>query len=171
MSKPGEGFISGGGYLVLADSAGLYAGSVGTKSNYGFKASATVLNNGNVQLRGRTTIIVRSADGHKYKIKSNALLSLGVDLDPDGDGDAESEPHAVQFESKANLTDVTDPLNPVSLGGNLLLQIRMTDNGEPGENDTISFTLWDGGSLLFSSHWDGAQSVEQSVGGGNLQVH
>ena len=125
----------------------------------------------NIQLRGRMTIIVRATDGHKYKIKSNALLSLGVDLDPDGDGNSEDEPFYAEFESKANLTDVTDPLNPISLGGNLLLQMRMTDNGEPGENDTISLTLWDGGVLLFSSNWDGSQSVEQNVARGNLQVH
>jgi len=51
------------------------------------------------------------------------------------------------------------------------LQMRLTGNAEPGENDTISFTLWRGGTLLFSSNWDGAQSVEQAVVGGNLQVH
>jgi len=115
----------------------------------------------------RVTIIVRAIDGHKYKIKSNAILSLGVDLGVD----QENEPFHAELESKANLTDVTDPLNPISLGGNLLLQLRMTDNGEPGENDTISFTLWDGGTLLFSSNWDGAQSVEEAVARGNLQVH
>ena len=99
------------------------------------------------------------------------MLSLGVDLDPDGDGNEQVEPHYAEFESKANLTDMTDPLSPVSLGGNLLLQMRMTDNGEAGENDTISFTLWDNGVLLFSSNWNGAQSVEQNVARGNLQVH
>jgi len=60
--------------------------------------------------------------------------------DGHGDGSRQSSKLA-QFESKANLIDVTDPLNPVSLGGNLLLQMRLTDNGEPGENDTISFAL------------------------------
>ena len=72
---------------------------------------------------------------------------------------------------RQHLSDVTDPLDPVPLGGNLLLQMRSTDNGEPGENDTIGFTLWDDGTLLFSSHRNGPQSVEQSVAGGNLQVH
>lgn len=49
--------------------------------------------------------------------------------------------------------------------------MRLTDNGEPGEFDTLSLTSWDDGVLLFSSQWDGVQSVEQPVGGGSLQVH
>ena len=167
---PGDGKITGGGQIEMQNSAGVYSADPAQPTNYGFNAMS-VEKNQNVQLKGRTTIILRAADGRKYKIKSNALLSLGVDLDPDGDGNASVEPHYAEFESKANLTDVTDPLNPISLGGNLLLQMRMTDNGEPGENDTISFTLWDGGVLLFSSNWDGAQSIEQNVARGNLQVH
>ena len=169
--KPGEGKITGGGQLEMENSAGVYPAATNLSTNYGFNAMAQKKGKKKVQLRGRATIILRAADGRKYKIKSNALLSLGVDLDPDRDGNSEDEPHYAEFESKANLTDVTDELNPISLGGNLLLQLRMTDNGEPGENDTISFTLWDGGVLLFSSNWDGAQSVEQNVARGNLQVH
>ncbi len=47
----------------------------------------------------------------------------------------------------------------------------MTGNGEPGENDTISYTIWDDRTLLFSTNWNGAQSVEKNVARGNLQVH
>jgi hypothetical protein len=49
--------------------------------------------------------------------------------------------------------------------------MEMTDNGEPGENDTIAITLWrKNGTLLFSSNWTGVETLEQSVAGGNLQV-
>ena len=59
---------------------------------------------------------------------------------------------------------MTDENNPVALGGNLSLQLRVTDNGEPGDTDTIAITLWDsGGELLFSSNWDGSQTLEQTV--------
>jgi len=75
------------------------------------------------------------------------------------------------FVSKANLTDVTDPLSPISLGGALELLVSMTDNGEPGSSDTISIALWDKSKLVFSSYFDGAKTVEQTIGGGNLQVH
>ena len=157
----------GGVFLRIRSAAGAYAADPDQRTIYGFNAMA-VKKGEKIQLKGRASIIVCGADENKYKIRSNVLLSLGVDLLDD----AENEPFYAEFESKANLTDVTDPLNPISLGGNLLLQLRMHDNGEPGENDTISFTLWhDDGTLLFSSKWDGAQSVVQNVARSNLQVH
>ncbi len=79
--------------------------------------------------------------------------------------------HVANFRSKANLTDVTDPLAPISLGGNLTLQVSMTDEGTPGSSDTIAVTLWDGNKLLFSSYWKGNKTDEQVLGGGNLVVH
>src|SRR5207249_10304006 len=37
VSKPlGAGFITGGGYLMMQSSSGLYPGGPGTKDNYGF---------------------------------------------------------------------------------------------------------------------------------------
>ncbi|NNF68828.1 MAG: tandem-95 repeat protein [Acidimicrobiia bacterium] len=161
-------FITGGGYLVPTESAGVYAAADDTHLNYGFNVK---FNKRGKNLQGRVTIIIRGEDGHKYKIKSNAMLSLGVDLDPDGDGNTENEPFYAEFESKANLTDVTDELNPQSLGGNLRLHMEMHDNGEPGDTDTIGFTLWaKNGTLLFSSYWSGVQTLEQVIAGGNLQV-
>ncbi|HEV8158637.1 MAG TPA: hypothetical protein VGP58_06380 [Pyrinomonadaceae bacterium] len=47
----------------------------------------------------------------------------------------------------------------------------MTDRGEPGGSDSIAVTLWDrNGGLWFASKWDGVKTVEQTLGGGNLQV-
>jgi hypothetical protein len=72
--------------------------------------------------------------------------------------------------SKANLQDITNPNSPVSLGGNLTLQMSMTDYGS-ATKDTIGFTLYDATSkLLFSSSWSGTKTVEQLLGGGNLSV-
>jgi hypothetical protein len=53
--------------------------------------------------------------------------------------------------------------------------MTMTDWGEASHADTISFTLWEGKKgreqrLLFSSAWDGNQTIEQQLAGGNLQV-
>jgi hypothetical protein len=78
---------------------------------------------------------------------------------------------AATFISKANLTDITDPLNPIGIAGNLSLIVTLTDNGEPGSSDTIGFTLWNGSELWFSSNWTGAQTEEQVLAGGNLAVH
>ena len=75
------------------------------------------------------------------------------------------------FVSKANLTDITNPNSPNSLLGNLTLQMKMTDKGSPGSTDTIAFSLYDGSTLLYSSNWNGTQTIEQILGGGNLVVH
>ena len=66
---------------------------------------------------------------------------------------------------------MTNPRAPISLGGNLSLQIKLTDKGEPGANDTMGITLWDRNTLLFSSEWTGGQTIETLLGGGNLAVH
>jgi hypothetical protein len=166
VAKPLDNFITGGGYLVLEASEGAYAGDDGSKANFGFNVK---FNNSDTNLHGRATLLFRIGD-RTYKIKSNAIESLGV-VDPTGE-----PPRTAQFEAKANLTDVTDPDNPIGLGGNLSLQMMMTDWGEPGAADTISFTLWESKigreqRLLFSSAWDGNRTVEQQLAGGNLMVH
>ena len=77
------------------------------------------------------------------------------------------------FTAKANLTDITNPLAPISLGGGHSFQMKMTDRGEPGSSDTIGMALYANGSgaLLFSSNWSGTNTIEQLLGGGNLLVH
>jgi hypothetical protein len=50
--------------------------------------------------------------------------------------------------------------------------VTMTDKGEPGSGDTFAITLYDGSNnLLFSSNWNGTQTIEQVLGGGNTVVH
>ena len=160
VAKPLDNFITGGGYLEATDSGGVYASGEGEKVNFGFNVK---FNKNGKALQGRMTIIVRGADGHKYKIKTTAMESLGVILGTDGE-----EPHYAEFQSKANLTDLTDDNGA---GDNLTLLARMWDNGEPGNVDTVGFTLWDSsGELLFSSNWSGVETVQQTIGGGNVQV-
>jgi hypothetical protein len=70
--------------------------------------------------------------------------------------------------------DVTNPSAPVTVpvSGPLTLQMTLTDEGEPGSADTLAITLWDSnGVLLYSSNWNGAATVQQLLGGGNLVVH
>ena len=151
VSKPGDGFITGGGYLVMSDSAGVYDGRRGHQIQLRLQCEGQSSQQwkrptkGDVprSLYGRPTgASTRSRAMPCFRSVWIWILMAMVTSDV--------EPHAAQFESKANLTDVTDPLNPISLGGNLLLQMRLTDNGEPGESDTISFTLWDDGACSCS---------------------
>jgi PKD repeat protein len=159
VAKPVPGSINGGGYLVNTNSAGVYAGQVGEKTDFGFNVK---FNKKLTNLQGHSNIIFPSS-GRVYQIKNNATDSLNLQTLAGGVFKA-------TFTSKANLTDITDPTAPISLGGNKTLQIQMTDNGEPGSSDMIAITLSDSSGLLFSSRWNGTQSVEQLLGGGNLQV-
>lgn len=162
--KPSSNFITGGGFLINQSSAGKYAGDVGLKTNFGLniKFNKTLTN-----LQGKATIIIRQG-GHIYQIKTNTLSSLLVipyDAKKPGSGTAE-------LLAKANVVDVTDPLNPVSITSSATLQIRMKDNGEPGSTDMLSITLWSkSGVFIFSSNWNGVKTIEQTLQGGNLQVH
>jgi hypothetical protein len=149
-------FITGGGYLVLSNSAGAVPGDAGSKTNFGFNVK---YNKGGSNLQGHVNIVVRGG-GHVYQIKATSLSSLGVNAT------------AANFTSKANITDITDPLHPIALEGNATLQLWMTDNGEPGSSDTLGIQVLNkNGGMWFSSNWNGNKTVEQTLGGGNLAVH
>lgn len=113
VSLPAPRMITGGGYLVMASSSGQYDGDPGTKSNFGFNVK---YNKNKTNLQGNVNIIVPK--GCKvYQIKSKSVTSLTFQLGPGG-----NPPSTAQFVSKANLRDITDPLNSISLGGKLTLQ-------------------------------------------------
>lgn len=171
VTEPSGSFITGGGYLVFGTSGGTYQAQSGTPTNFAFNVKYKTMKN----FQGHVNVIFQK-DGRTYQIKSTAINSLGI-AQKTPEGSTCSDPPGptcfgiADFRSKANLTDITDPLAPISLGGNLTLQVTMTDRGEPGSDDTIGITLWDGSKLLFSSEWNGAKTVEQNLGGGNLVVH
>lgn len=164
ISKPiGTNFITGGGYLVNALSSGQYAGVLGLKTNFGFNVK---YNNSGKNLQGRVNVIVRGTGGRVYQIKGNVMRTLSVRT-------VTNSPlvRAAVYTGKANITDITDPLNPIALGGNSSFQMELTDAGEPGSADTIGLTAWnDAGGVLFSSRWNGTRTIEQLLGGGNVVV-
>lgn len=172
VAEANGSFVTGGGYLAIDKSAGLYPAETGSKMNFGFNVNYKNAKN----IQGHVNILFRSG-GRTYQIKSTAIDSLGIALKKStGNGVCSGPPSATcfgvaDFRSKANLTDVTDPLAPVSLGGNLTLQMTMTDEGDPGSADTLGITLWDANKLVFSSEWRGSKTVEQTLAGGNLVVH
>ena len=173
VAQPDGSFISGGGYLVIGTSGGTYPADEGSKTHFAFNVK---YNGKNLKsLQGHADVVFESG-GRTYQIKSNAIDSLGIALKTGGGASCAGPPSATcfglaDFRAKSTLTDITDPLNPISLGGNLTLQITLTDKGEPGSDDTIGITLWSGSKLLFSSEWTGAKTDEKTIGGGNLVVH
>ena len=162
VSKPIPGSITGGGYLVMQSSAGLYPGGLGTKNNFGFNVQNT-----KTGVKGNINTIIRN-NGRTYQIKGNAMTSLSVDTNI-----TTSHPYpTATFNGKSNIQDITNPLAPISIDGNATLQVQMTDAGEPGSNDTIAITVWNkNGGVWFASNWNGTKTIEQKLGGGNLQVH
>ena len=79
---------------------------------------------------------------------------------------------------KTNLTDITNPAAPLAMGGNKMLYVKMTDNGEPGVNDSISFVLVEGendpavlANVIYSSNWVLNKTQQMKLTGGNLVVH
>lgn len=158
ISKPQNDFVTGGGYIVASNSAGTYAATPGTKINFGFNVKYT---KGDESPRGSVTIIVRS-NSKVYRIKSTAINSLSVD----------KIAGTAQFNAQVEIEDATDSLNSIAIDSNATLILTMTDKGEPGSSDTIGITLLSGsGGLYFSSNWSGTQTIEQTLGGGNLVVH
>jgi hypothetical protein len=181
ISQVGAGMITGGGYLVMQNSSGTIAGDPGTKNNFGFNVQYKQVGG---TLHGNINSIVRrkESDGiqHVYQIKGNSMTSLAVYQLVNNawvagcTGATSTSPCKAQFNGKANIQDITNPVAPVSIAGNNSLQFDMTDYGSPGSSDTIGITLWNGsGGISFSTNWVGnpPATVEQVLGGGNLVVH
>jgi hypothetical protein len=171
VAVPNGSFVTAGGYHVIQSSGGLYAADPGSKMNLGLNVQYT----GSLKNpKGHVNVITRGS-GRTLQIKSTAIDSLGIVLQPHGSGSCKTPSPTcfgvADLRSKATLTDITDPLHPISLGGNLSLQVTLTDKGEPGSADTIGVTLWNGSTLLFSSEWRGSKTVEGLFNGGNAVVH
>ena len=157
VAIPTAGSINGGGYIVnTSSSAGQYAGTAGLNTNFGLNVK---YNKGGKNLQGNVNVIDRS-NGHLYQFKSNALSSLTI---PDATD--------ATVVGKANVIDITNPSSPVSIDGNATMTISVYDEGEPGTNDKIAITvLSKNGGTYFSSNWNGTQTVEQYLGGGDIQI-
>ena len=161
IARPGSDFVTGGGYLVNANSTGTIAGTAGLKTNFGFNMQ---YNKSGANLKGQCNIIVRSG-GRIYQIKSNAVNTLVV-------YSTTASGTQAYFNTKANYSDITDPNTPISLGGNMDLTVKMNDVSQGGQGDQVSVVLMNPNTseLAFSSKWDGVQTVLQNLGGGNVSV-
>jgi hypothetical protein len=177
---PLSNFITGGGFLMMQSSAGLYPGQAGTKNNWGFNVK---YNKQGTNLQGNINTIVRN-NGRIYQIKGNSMTSLVINYCPGATtactapvspctGTASAAcPIAAIFNGKASIQDITDPLNTISIDGNATLQVTMTDYGSPGTTDAIGITVWNkSGGMWFSSRWNTTRTMEQVLDGGALSVH
>ena len=182
LALPGQDFVTGGGHLVVTNSAGTYAGTLNSKMNFGFTMK---WNKSGKNLQGNINIVFRKWQLYNdvwqwrvYQAKSNAINSMAVvEVGANGQAISGTNPAAFRkaiINTKANLKDVTDPLNNIDLGGNHNLVLdawdHITANG--GVSDKISVTLMGSttNELLFSSSWISNATAAQTITGGNINV-
>jgi hypothetical protein len=144
---------TGSGYLVLSRPAGCLSPDVGSKTDFAFSATNT-----SSGIKGSMSLVIRSGK-HVYQVNALQLTTLSIN---GGHG---------TLNSLGQVIDVTVAKSPVLLDSTAMCQLQFTDNGSPGGNDTLAMTVWNGkGGLWFASCWDGTKTLEQKLGGGNLQV-
>jgi len=159
VARPDGSFLTGGGFLLPNRSAGAYPANSGTPASFAF----------DVKFRDRgqdptgNVLVQFESGGRTYMVRSTTVQSLG--LTQTGTS-AKADVRAT-----AELIDVTNPLQPMTVGTGLTLQMTATDRGSPGNSDSLGITLWDGSTLVHSSDWNGTRTQEITLGGGNLVVH
>ena len=163
VTKPIPDLVTGGGYIWNTNASGNISPVNGKRSNFGFNIKRTKTGT----LQGNVNFIIRSGDGKIYQAKGNAMSTLSV-----SPATATSPAQAV-FTGKANLQDITNPLAPISIAGNLNMQLSVTDRGEPGVADDILMIVYDkdNSTVLFTSNFESGRMQQQVIAAGNIKVH
>jgi hypothetical protein len=160
-------FMAGGGHFTGAGSHGTWAAAPGTPVNFAFHIR---YNRRGTNLIGKMHVNYDIPAGNGFQtlqIRASSVNTLGVDV---------SNPDASTgtFTAKASLVNLA---TGAELAGNLELQVRLTDRGEPGSSDAIGFTLWGKSNrgqpteMLFSTSATGVVPDQYFLDGGNLVIH
>ena len=113
-----------------------------------------------------------------YQVKSNAINSMAV-VEVGANGSPTSPINPAVFRkavinTKANLKDVTDPLNIIDLLGNhnLIMDAydHITANGGVSDKITVTLMASTTNDLLFSSSWSSNATQAQTITGGDINV-
>lgn len=154
--RPQGDHVTGGGFIVPSNPVGSYPWAANVHTNFGFNFKYHKKTN---ELQGELNLVLRDVNGVAYQFKSTQAVALGVNtFDPSA--------KTAFISVKGNLMKG----NTIE-ASNLDLYATMTDRGNPGHNDDIGFTIWNGNTLLYSSNWDGNSTNRIKLGGGNLIVH
>jgi hypothetical protein len=179
-----EGSIAiGAGSLLARRSAGVYAADAGSRVGFGLRVKYKVRDrherdrhehHGPQPPHGHVEVLFRS-HGKAYLLRSDDLDLLGVSEEtPQGKECHGRAPKCIgksEMRWTASLFDVTKPWKPIPRGSHLDLQVTGTDAGDRhGTGDSIAFTLWDKNTLMFSSAWTGARTIEQALKTGKITV-
>ena len=161
--RANDDFVTGGGYTQLTAAAGNYAADANSRAD--FNLNPQYDKSGNV--KGSLSLTFhRTENGsvHTYQISASSIASLAIVRTTAGG--------IAWITGPASLSDVTVSKSPVIIDSNATVFASFVDNGEPGTNDTLALTLLTkNGGLLFSSKWNGSRTIDQTIDGGNINVH
>ena len=171
VSKPLNAFITGGGFIGLENSGGVMGGDKGSRNHFG---SSLKLNTTKTSLRGPMKLQFRRTVNEvvrTYQIKGSKMTFLSVQPA------SFTAMGTASFYVMGSIQDITDPLLPVTVEGNAIVQLAMTDFGDPGGTatdpiaDRIGITIRTTlGGVWYSSKSDGKNTLEQNLDGGNLRI-
>jgi hypothetical protein len=185
VAEPDDAMITAAGETVLSSSAGIYKGTSGSRMGFGISVKYKDGKGGGwnrhswhkrESLSGHADIVFKSG-GKTYRVKSDDFESLGVDFEKPSGGSCNGPTGSkcygfADLRMKAKLVDVSKWWKTSTVASNLSLRITLTDRGSShGSNDSIGVTLWQGSKLLFSSRWNGTETVEQALKSGKVHVH
>jgi len=149
--------VTGDGWLINRNSAGLYAGDADLRTDFVFQAK---YNKQKDSLQGNLRMMIRSAS-RVYEIRSDYVESLAVS------SDKSTAIATVIF--RVTLFDITNRKNPITIANNLSIVITLTSVKTPVSR-SMGVTLWRGNQLLFSSCWSGTKTTEQLIDGGSITI-
>jgi hypothetical protein len=162
LYKPSGDYIAGGGYLI--NPAGVFKGTPGLKTNFGFVVRFKYKGS---SPEGSMDFIFRATENgsiRTYQANSTSISNVAVN-------DVSHYGKTALIIAKVNLTEITDAESTHLVGSNLDLVVRLTDNGEYYGSDRIAISLWNQGTLMFSSNWNHILTMQTQLSDGNLYVH
>jgi len=146
------GFSAGGGNLTMSASGGLKRGDAGSTNNFGFGVSYT--GNGANPV-GHFNTMLRSTGG-VYHVKGTTYTSLVV------------TGKTATLRGTATIYNVTNGSIVVDSAATFEVTINDID---AGPNDRTGIQIKNGaGAVWFSSNWNGAATIDQILGAGNLKL-
>lgn len=156
-------FLTGAGFLDATASSGTISADAGAKIHFTVEARAR---SGRPEIDGRLVIALQHTDAsgarHAYEVALSRIGSFAAT----GDG-----ARAVLTGAGATITDTTDPAHPAAVTSDALVKITVTQAGN-GHSATVGMTVWKrGGGLWLANAWNGADTAEQLLGGGAVQIH
>ncbi len=181
VAEPDDTHITAVGETVMSASAGIYKATNGTKMGFGLNVKYRDGKRDKwwdwrkkESLSGHVDVTFKSG-GKTYLIKSDDFDSLGVDFEKATGGSCNGPTSSkcyglADIRMTAKLVDVTKWWKTSTVASKLSLRVTLTDRGSHGSKDSIGVTLWSGSKLLFSSKWNGSETVEQTLKSGKVYV-